>query len=329
MVAINTDYKNDTPTIETMEEDLKNIADAGFSHVHWGYDWRGEYIYTDIEMVQIKKMLDDYSLKMKGIHATEGGMHYPPTYAKHIFGYRYNNRKDYTSLNEYTRLAGVELIKNRVDLAYVVGSKEIVLHMELPYIELRKNEDYKKKYWQQVFKSFDELKTYCKIRNVKIAVENLLAPLQDQIDQFDRLFARYDSDFVGFCFDSGHATLVSPDEHFVFAKRYKDRIIAIHLHDTDGIAQELRDDHASLLKHDKHAIPFTGVVNWNELAKIIAQSPYELPVTLEVMIKTNTYEEEMLFLKEAFVKAEKINEMVNSYRNPHRTEENVKGTYLK
>ena len=67
MVAINTDYKNDTPTIETMEEDLKNIADAGFSHVHWGYDWKGEYIYTDIEMVQIKKMLGNHNLKMKGV----------------------------------------------------------------------------------------------------------------------------------------------------------------------------------------------------------------------------------------------------------------------
>lgn len=314
MVAINTDYKNDTPTIEEIEWHLKNIADAGFSHVHWGYDWRGEYIYADIEMVQIKKMLDCCNLKMKGIHATEGGMHCSSTGNKRVLGKRYNNRKDYTSLNEYSRLAGVELIKNRVDLAYVVGSKEIVLHMELPYIELSKNEDYKKKYWQQVFKSLDELEIYCKARNVKIAFENLLAPLQDQIDQLDRLFANYDSDFLGFCFDSGHATLVSPDEHFIFAERYKNRIIAIHLQDTDGITQELMDDHAALFKLDKHAIPFTGVVNWNKLAEIIAQSPYELPVTLEVIFKTDTYEEEMLHLKEAFVKAEKINEMVKRYR---------------
>ncbi len=323
MVAINTDYKNDTPTIEEIEEHLKNIAGAGFSHVHWGYDWRGEYIYSTIEMVQIKKMLGDHNLKLKGLHATEGGIHYPSTDDKRIFGYRYNNRKDYTSFNEYTRLAGVELIKNRVELAYITGAKEIVLHMELPYLEFRKNRDFKKRYWRQVFKSFDELETYCKARNVKIAFENLLAPLQDQIDQFDKLLARYDFDFVGFCFDSGHATLVSPDEHFLFAKRYKNRIIAIHLQDTDGIAQELMEDHAALLKHDKHAIPFTGVVNWDELAKIIAPSPYELPVTLEVMIKTDTYEEEMSFLKEAFVKAEKINEMVKRYRNTPQAEENV------
>ena len=44
MAAINTNYKNDTSSIEAIEEQLKNIADAGFSHVHWSHDWLGEYI---------------------------------------------------------------------------------------------------------------------------------------------------------------------------------------------------------------------------------------------------------------------------------------------
>ncbi len=315
MAAINTDYKDTVPTIEAIEDQLKNIADAGFSHVHWGHDWRGEYIYADIEMVQIKELLGKYNLKLKGIHATEGGMHYSSTGSKCVLGMRYNNRKDYTSLNEYARLAGVELIKNRVDLAYIIGSKEIVLHMELPYVELRADEDFKNKYWQQVFKSFDELETYCKMRNVKIAFENLLAPLRDQIEQFDMLFARYKSDFVGFCFDSGHGTLVSSDERLIFAERYKNRIIALHLQDTDGISPELINDHAALFKHDKHALPFTGVVNWDELARIIAQSPYELPVILELDIKADTHEGEMSQLKEALEKAEKINAMILSYRS--------------
>ena len=52
MTAINTNYKNDISTIEAIEEQLKNIADAGFSHVHWSHDWRGEYIYGNSEMVK-------------------------------------------------------------------------------------------------------------------------------------------------------------------------------------------------------------------------------------------------------------------------------------
>ncbi|MBW2659875.1 MAG: sugar phosphate isomerase/epimerase [Deltaproteobacteria bacterium] len=316
MVGINTNYKNDTSNIEAIEDQLRNIADTGFSHVEWGHDWLGDYIYSNIEMVQIKKLLSQHNLKMKAIHATEGRVKDLSENDKFDFGYPIKTRKDYTSLNEYTRLAGVDLIQNRVDLAYITGAKAIVLHMQLPYIELLKNKDFKKKYWQQVLKSFDELRSYCKTRDVKIAVENLLCtPLQKQVDQFDKLFARYDFDFMGFCFDSGHAVLVSPDDHLFFAKRYKNRITALHLQDTNPIAPQLIDDNLAVLKHDKHAIPFTGVVNWDELTRIIAQSPYELPVTLEINIKAETYEEEMSNLKEAFVNAKKLNEMVTRYKN--------------
>jgi len=315
MVAINTNYKNDISNIKAIEEQLKNIADAGFSHVHWGHDWLGEYVYSNIEMVQIKEMLGKHNFKLKGLHATEGGIKYLSENGKLDFGNRYKNRKDYTSLNEYTRLAGVELIKNRVDLAHMIEVGEIVLHMQLPYVEFSENKDFKKRYWEQVFKSFDELEPYCNARKVKIAVENLICtPLQEQIDQFDKLFARYDFDFLGFCFDSGHGTLVGSDDHLIFAKRYKDRIIALHLQDTDSIAPELINDNLAVLKHDKHALPFTGVVNWDELAGIVAQSPYKLPVTLEVVITGDTYEEEMSNLKDALVKAEKFNEMVKNYR---------------
>ncbi|OEU46427.1 MAG: hypothetical protein BA862_10070 [Desulfobulbaceae bacterium S3730MH12] len=315
MVAINTNYKNNISTIEAIEEQLKNIADAGFSHVEWGHDWLGDYFYTNIEMVQIKKMLSKHNFRVKAIHATEGRVKALSDNDKSDFGYRIKDRKDYTSFNEYTRLAGVELIKNRVDLAYILGAKQIVLHMQLPYVELKKDEDIKKKYWQQVFKSFDELKSYCKPRAVKIAVENLLCtPLQEQIDQFDTLFARYDSDFMGFCFDSGHGTLVSLDDHLIFAERYKARIIALHLQDTHSIAPELIDDDLAVLRHDEHALPFTGVVDWDELARVIAQSPYQLPVTLEIDIIADTSEQEMSTLKEAFVIAKKLNTMVKSYR---------------
>ena len=312
MVAINVNYKNDTPQIEAIEDQLKNIADAGFSHVQWGHDWVGEYVYSNIEMVQIKHLLDKYHFKVKGLHATEGDTRYE--IGRLNFGYRYKNRKDYTSLNEYTRLAGVDLIKNRVDLACMIEAGEIVLHMELPYLDLKENKDFKKRYWEQAFKSFDELESYCKARGVKIAVENLLTPLKGQTSQFDTLFDRYDGDFMGFCFDSGHGSLVSLDDHLFFARRYKDRIIALHLQDTDGIAPELIDNDLAVGKHDKHALPFTGVINWDELAGIVAQSPYELPVTLEVVLRGDTHDKEMSLLKEAFETGEKLNKMVENFR---------------
>ena len=315
MAAINTNYKNDIANIEAIEEQLKNIADAGFSHVQWCHDWLGEYVYSHIEMVQIKQMLEKYNFKLKGLHAAEGGVPGLTQDGNLDFGHRFENRKNYTSLNEYNRLAGVELIQNRVDLAHIIEAKEIVLHMQLPYIELREDEDFKKKYWEQAFKTFDELKPYCRTRGVKIAIENLLCtPKQEQMDQFDTLFERYDFDFMGFCFDSGHGSMVCVDDPLFFAKRYKERIIALHLQDTDGIAPELIEDGMAALKHDKHALPFTGIINWDNLAKIVAKTPYKLPVTLEVHLKSDTYDQEMFNLKDALGKAQKLNEMVKNYR---------------
>lgn len=52
-------------------------------------------------------------------------------------------RKDYTSTIEYNRVAGVELIKNRVELAHILGTTEIVLHMYLPYLDFEEKPETK------------------------------------------------------------------------------------------------------------------------------------------------------------------------------------------
>lgn len=318
MVAINTDYKNDISSIEAIEEQLSNLEKAGFTHIQWVHDWEGEYMYCDVEMQQIKELIEKYNFKVKGVHATEGGTRARMVDGKFNFVNRYRNfenRKDYTSLNEYTRLAGVELIKNRVDLAQIIGAKEIVLHMQLPYLELRESEDFKKAYWEQTFKSLDELRDYCMDKDVRVAIENLICtPMEDQIEQFDKIFERYNFDFMGFCFDSGHGSLVCHDDYLAFARRYKDRIIALHLQDTDGIEEKYRDDDVQILKHDSHRVPFTGAIDWDDLAKIVAESPYELPITLEVGVCGDTPAEEMENLIDAKDKGVKFNEMVKTLR---------------
>lgn len=84
-----------------------------------------------------------------------------------------------------------------------------------------------KDYYKQVFKSFDEVQPYAKTAGVKIAVENLLfAPAEDQRDQFERLFERYDREFIGLCFDSGHASIMFQDNYYELLEKYYDRLYA-------------------------------------------------------------------------------------------------------
>lgn len=196
--SVNTDYNNDIQNWDEIEHQIKCLAETGFTHTSWMHNWDGEYLYSPSEMFYARDLLRHYGLKAHTIHATEGSF-----------------RKDYKSPNPYIREAGVELLKNRIDLCTQIGADTMVLHMALPFRVFRKCKEAKKDYYKQVFKSFDEVQPYAKTAGVKIAVENLLfAPAEDQRDQFERLFERYDREFIGLCFDSGHASIMFQDNYY-------------------------------------------------------------------------------------------------------------------
>lgn len=316
--SVNTDYNNDIHSWEEIEKQVRSIAKAGFTHVQWVHDWEGEYIYSPSEMFQARALLDECGLKAHSIHATEGGVRVKKVDGKIIYNnrYRYKEiRKDYTSTNEYLRLAGVHLLKNRVDLCAAIGAKVMVLHMQLPYMMFEEEPQEKELYYQQVCKSFDELEPYAKAAGVKVALENLICtPASYQEEEFDRMFARYDKEFLGFCFDSGHATLQCRDNYYYFLEKYCDRLCATHLQDTNSIADELADDDAQILSHDSHGVPFTGIVDWDIIARFIAKSPLALPADFEVGISAYTDEQLMELLVDCRDKAEQFNSMVEQYR---------------
>lgn len=306
MIAISTDYKRPKASTSDVERRLNLISKIGFTHIHWCDEWDGNYIYSDPEMEQIRDWLKKYNLKVKSLHASDGTR-------QKVF----DDRKMLISPNEYNRLAGVELVKNRVDLASKIGAKEVVLHIKLFHLMLEEYENFEEKYWTQLIKSFDELEDYCGANNIKIAIENMEMPGEEsQIAQFDRLFKKYDSDFLGFCFDSGHGAITNKEQPLTFLERYKNRLIALHINDSPGVDKEeinnYFDDYDKVLSADEHNIPFTNAIDWNLAAKIIADSPYELPVTLEVSCNIENEEE---FLKKAYEAGVKINDMVAAYKN--------------
>ena len=86
---------------------LKAIADQGFSHVHWCHHWSGDFIYDEYEMAHIGRLLDEYGLQVADVHGSEG---------REKFSY---------SPQEYARLAGVDLVKNRVDFCARFGGDAV------------------------------------------------------------------------------------------------------------------------------------------------------------------------------------------------------------
>lgn len=310
-LAYATDYAGESTGISDIERTIREISEAGFTHIHWCHEWDGDYTYSIYEMQQIKEWLTQYGLEMKGLHASEG-MRWRGSKTKFHYRCETYNRRDFTAFNEFNRLAGVELVKNRIDMAKSLDTREIVLHMQVPYKSFEEEPGYKERYFEQAYKSFDALEPYALKKGVRICLENQLGtPNKYQIDQFDRMFARYDKEFLGFCFDTGHGNITGSD-CLEMAQRYQERLFMIHLSDNHGLASEECWEDAYLLGPcDEHLNPYFGTFDWDGFAKIVAKSPYQLPPVIEVAKKEA---EASAFLAESIASGLRFSEAVKAYQ---------------
>lgn len=256
-LSITTDYATDKLSPKPY---LRGIADAGFTHIHWCHHWGSDFLYSKWEIDQIKKWLKDFRLKLLDLHASAG------------------IEKSWGSLREYERLAGVELVKNRIYMAANLGTDVINLHIP----KEPESETEKKLFQTHLCKSLDQMKTFVKEHNVRIALENLVGqnPATHQ-----KLLSEYDPNFLGLCFDSGHANI--DDMGFELLDSHKDRLLSIHLNDNDGVKS-------------LHNLLFSGTVNWSRVATAIAESSYSKCASMEVMMNHSNIKSEKAFLKKAF-----------------------------
>jgi len=253
-------------------------------------------------MKQIQGWLKESNLKAKGIHASDGsttGM--------------FDDRKIFISPNEFNREAGVELVKNRIDLASFLEAGEIVLHVKMLHL-IQPDIGYgfyKDTYWKQLFKSFDSIVKYGQEKNIKIAIENLEFPsLEIQFDQFDRLFKRYSVEELSFCYDLGHNMILSKDRPFAFLERYNERLSSLHLN--CGLYNESHSvDSKDIIKCDTHNVPDKKMIDFERLSELIAKSPYELPVAFEVSLHDDIEKG----LKKTLAAGNEIDKLVKKYRN--------------
>ncbi|HET6350851.1 MAG TPA: sugar phosphate isomerase/epimerase family protein [Coriobacteriia bacterium] len=246
-----TDYAGDTGNAEPA---LTRIAEAGFRHIQWIHHWRHDFVYTAPEIRHIEQLLNRLALSLYDIHAPAGA------------------EKNWYSIVEYQRLAGVEIIKNRVDMCTVLGGSVIVVHTP-PANSANRDA------WSQLRKSLDELEEYCTARSVKIAVENRA---NDKFIGIRELFSEYESTFLGLCYDTGHGNIGGMGLRHLDS--VKERLISLHLHDNDGTA-------------DQHKPVFSGTVDWAELVRTVAASPYDKFLTFETEMRRSGLHDEALFLE--------------------------------
>ena len=267
---------------------LKAIADHGFSHVHWCHHWSGDFMYDEHEMAHIGRLLDEYGLQVADVHGSEG------------------REKFWYSPQEYARLAGVDLVKNRVDFCARFGGDAVVMHA----YPLPTDPEMAAFIWGQLCKTLDALEPYCVERGVKIAIENLIdfqgvkfdgvlvSEARDNWPLLARLFDRYSAEFLGLCYDSGHAHLGY--DRMDGLENCLDRLCVLHLHGNNGTA-------------DQHRNMFVNDLNWDRMAQLIAKSVYNKPISLEVY-RGELEPDETTFLQIAFETGNQFSQMVEDYR---------------
>jgi sugar phosphate isomerase/epimerase len=263
-LSIATDYMSDTGDPEPY---LRRIAEAGFKNIQWIHYWKHDFIYTQPEIQHIANIMKELHLSIYDIHGSAG------------------TEKNWFSTVEYRRLAGVEIVKNRIEMCKALGGSVVVMH-----IPILNSENLGQ--WRQLKQSLNELEKFCIKKSVKIAMEN--EPF-DEFNGIKELFSEYGPEFIGLCYDTGHGNLGG--DGLKKLDSVKERLISLHLHDNNGL-------------EDQHKPIFTGTVDWKELSRIIAKSPYKKFLTFEISMKSSDTKNEDNFLKSAYSNGLKLLNMV-------------------
>jgi sugar phosphate isomerase/epimerase len=259
MLSITTDYAQDWGDPRPY---LARIAAAGFTHVHWCHHWSTDFLYSRVEVAAIRRWLSDLGLAVLDIHASAG------------------REKRWDSPEEHERLAGVELVSNRLEMAAELGAGVIVLHASTtrPLASQQR--------------SLQALEPVARRLGVRIAVENLP---REGFARIDELFASFPPELIGLCYDSGHGN-IGCDSTADLA-RVGSRLAAVHLHDNDGTG-------------DQHRIPLTGTVPWPRVMAAIAGSAYRKCVSLEISLKHHSFGSEAELLAAALQAGDRLAAML-------------------
>ncbi len=278
LLSMCSDYARDKGCAE---QDLRIISEAGFDGIQWIHQWSTDFIYTAPEIRQIAKWLKKFNLRLFDLHGTIGA-----------------EKKWYSEIG-YEREAGVEIVKNRIDMTLELGGNVVVMHV--PRLI---QENYSK--WKQLRRSLDELEKYCTGKNARIAIENLFF---DEFNGISELMGEYSPDYLGICYDSGHGNMGGRGlEHLA---KFADRLISLHLHDNNGF-------------DDQHKPLFSGTVDWEKLSSIIAKSSYDGPLTLETGIRNSGISSEILFMRQSFSNAKELAGMIDAKKTKTKRRETGK-----
>ena len=152
----------------------------------------------------------------------------------------------------------------------------------------------------------------CQKLNVPIALENL----NDNNNCLEYCFNNIKSDYLKFCFDSGHWNAFSPEIDYL--DKYSDKLVALHLHDNLGPNRKEEDLKGLKCKSqslDMHTLNKYGNIDWDFIAKKLASVNHEINLDYEVMMVYRKTETAQQTLKIVCKQAKELEKLIMKYKN--------------
>lgn len=216
---------------------LRALADVGASSIEWmSHFMSADVLYDEADAERARALGERHGLSIASVHGFWG------VEDEEVF---------------------VRVNRNRAEFLGRAGGPGTVLVLHLP---VRRDLPDLAATIASTRSLLDRIRTACAASGVRAAVETLYDVKQYGAPYFDALFRAYPADFLGMCYDSGHAAIRGRE---ALVEEFNDRLIATHLHDCDG-------------ENDSHVTPGLGVVDWGRVIRAVERAPLPGPVNFEV-----------------------------------------------
>lgn len=271
---------------KSIEEQVKDIKEAGFDCVVDTAD--PKFKFENGNNHKRFKLFKRYGLKLSSLHSR----------------YKRDKLSHFWCDDKIGKKLETNLIKD-IKIAHKYGFTCVVVHLKGEVSEI----------------GFDRLRRVlhiCEKLNVPLALENL----SNNVTVLQETFKKIKSDYLKFCWDVGHNHAFTPN--IDFAKIYKSKLIAVHLH--DNLGGEIADEKYEKMGYknvypegegrkynpDMHTLNKYGSIDWNEVAKKLSIIKNPINLDYEVLMCYRKNETSQEVLKEVYKQACKLEKLIES-----------------
>jgi len=180
----------------------------------------------------------------------------------------------------------LEIVRS-MEVASILGAKNIIVHaVKMPYECLNDREYFMKAQYEY----YMTLKPYCQKFGIKIAIENVYRTDHKRSgfkgdfrtpEELCRIIDMLGHEDFCVCIDVGHTSLVGYEPEEFIGLMKKGYVGALHVHDTN-------------YKGDLHVLPYTALLNWENIMTALKSIEYDGDLTFEIACAIARFPRELL-----------------------------------